>query len=133
MIAFVCSGHVHDCTYCLSHVCDLKSTPKGPARSAQSPSIGETLMKSVMRHQFSQVPKVEIQRSSFDRSHGYKTTFNGGFLVPFFVDEALPGDTANLRCTTFARMATPLHPIMDNLYCDVFFSLCLIGLCGPIL
>ena len=76
---------------------------------------------SVMRHQFSQVPKVQIQRSSFDRSHGYKTTFNAGVLVPFFVDEALPGDTANLRVTTFARMATPLHPIMDNLYCDVFF------------
>jgi hypothetical protein len=78
-------------------------------------------MKSVMRHQFSQVPKAEIQRSSFDRSHGYKTTFNAGFLVPFFVDEALPGDTFNLRATTFARMSTPLHPIMDNLYCDVFF------------
>jgi len=74
-----------------------------------------------MRHQFSQVPKAEIQRSSFDRSHGYKTTFNAGYLIPFFVDEALPGDTFNTRVTTFARMATPLHPIMDNLYCDVFF------------
>ncbi|QCQ84782.1 major capsid protein [Blackfly microvirus SF02] len=81
-------------------------------------------MRSVMRHQFSQVPRAEIPRSSFDRSHGYKTTFDAGYLVPFFVDEALPGDTFNLRCTTFARLSTPLHPFMDNLYADVFFFAC---------
>jgi hypothetical protein len=74
-----------------------------------------------MRHQFSQVPRAEIPRSSFDRSHGFKTTFNAGYLVPIFVDEALPGDTFNLKCTTFARLSTPLHPIMDNMYADVFF------------
>ncbi|UDN67784.1 major capsid protein [robinz microvirus RP_117] len=78
-------------------------------------------MKSVMRHQFSQVPRAEIPRSSFDRSHGFKTTFNSGYLVPIFVDEALPGDTFSLRATTFARLATPLHPFMDNLHADVFF------------
>ncbi|UDN67679.1 major capsid protein [robinz microvirus RP_93] len=78
-------------------------------------------MKSVMRHQFSQVPRAEIPRSSFDRSHGYKTTFDSGYLVPIFVDEALPGDTFNLRCTTFARLSTPIKPFMDNLYADVFF------------
>lgn len=78
-------------------------------------------MQSVMSHQFSQVPKVQIQRSSFDRSHGYKTTFDSGYLVPIFVDEALPGDTFSLHATTFARLATPLHPFMDNLYADLFF------------
>src|SRR6516164_2486764 len=78
-------------------------------------------MKSVMRHQFNQVPKAVIPRSSFDRSHGFKTTFNAGYLVPIFVDEALPGDTFNLRATTFARLSTPLHPIMDNMFADVFF------------
>lgn len=78
-------------------------------------------MRSVMTHQFSQVPRAEIQRSSFDRSHGYKTTFNAGFLVPVFVDEALPGDTFNLNMTAFCRLATPLHPIMDNLRLDAFF------------
>lgn len=78
-------------------------------------------MKSVMRHQFSQVPRAEIPRSSFDRSHGYKTTFDAGYLVPIFVDEALPGDTFNLRCNTFARLSTPLKPFMDNLFADVFF------------
>ena len=78
-------------------------------------------MKSVMKHQFSQVPKAEIQRSSFDRSHGFKTTFNSGYLIPFFVDEALPGDTFNLRASYFARLATPLTPFMDNLFLDTFF------------
>lgn len=78
-------------------------------------------MRSVMVHQFSQVPTVGIPRSTFDRSHGYKTTFNAGYLVPVYVDEALPGDTFNLNMTTFCRLATPLHPIMDNLKLDCFF------------
>lgn len=78
-------------------------------------------MRSVMSHQFSQVPKAEIPRSSFDRSHGYKTTFNAGYLVPIFVDEALPGDTFNLSAATFGRLATPLHPFMDNIFLDYFF------------
>jgi len=78
-------------------------------------------MNSVMTHQFSQVPRAEIQRSRFDRSHGFKTTFNAGYLVPFYVDEALPGDTFNCRVTTFARLATPIVPIMDNMFCDLFF------------
>ena len=78
-------------------------------------------MHSVMRHLFSQVPKANIQRSTFDRSHGFKCTFDSGYLVPVFVDEALPGDTFNLRMTTFARLSTPLHPVMDNMWCDVFF------------
>jgi len=78
-------------------------------------------MPSVMSHQFSQVPSAEIPRSSFNRSHGYKTTFNAGFLVPMFMDEALPGDTFNLRMTGFSRLATPLHPIMDNMFMASFF------------
>ncbi len=78
-------------------------------------------MKSVMKHQFSQVPRAEIQRSSFNRSHGCKTTMDSGWLVPVYVDEVLPGDTFNLNMTAFARMATPIFPIMDNLYLDSFF------------
>ena len=76
---------------------------------------------STMVHQFSQVPRAEIPRSSFDRSHGYKTTLNAGLLIPFFADEALPGDTFNLNMTGFARLATPFHPIMDNAYFNTFF------------
>jgi len=78
-------------------------------------------MKSVMQHMFSQVPKADIPRSSFNRSCGLKTTFDSGYLVPIFVDEALPGDTFNLNMTAFARMATPLHPFMDNVHMDTFF------------
>jgi len=77
--------------------------------------------KSVMKHQFSQVPKAEIPRSSFDRSFGYKTTFNAGFLIPIFVDEALPGDTYALKLNALARLATPIFPIMDNMFMDTFF------------
>ena len=76
---------------------------------------------SVMRHQFSQIPRAEIQRSSFDRNCAHKTTMDVGYLVPFFCDEALPGDTFNLRSTVFGRLATPLHPIMDNMSLDTFF------------
>lgn len=78
-------------------------------------------MRSVMKHQFSQVPRADIPRSSFDRSHGYKTTFDAGYLVPVFVDEALPGDSFNCDLNMFARLATPLHPFMDNMFVDVFF------------
>lgn len=78
-------------------------------------------MRSVMSHAFSMVPKAEIPRSSFDRSHGYKTTFDAGYLIPIFVDEALPGDTFNLSMTGFARMATPIFPVMDNIFMDTFF------------
>ena len=75
---------------------------------------------SVMTHRFSEVPKVNIPRSSFDRSHGIKTTFDSGYLIPIMVDEALPGDTFKVKLTAFARMATPIYPIMDNVYLDVF-------------
>lgn len=78
-------------------------------------------MKSVMSHQFSQVPKVDIPRSSFDRSHGYKTTFDAGWLIPVYIDEALPGDTFNLRMSAFARLASPIKAPMDNMYLDSFF------------
>ncbi len=77
--------------------------------------------KSVMKHQFSEVPKAEIPRSSFDRSHGLKTAFDAGLLIPIFCDEALPGDTFNLNMTGFARLATPIFPVMDNIYMETFF------------
>lgn len=78
-------------------------------------------MKSVMTHSFSQVPKAEIPRSSFDRSSGHKTTIDSGYLYPIFVDEALPGDTFSLNMSAFARLATPLHPFMDNVFMNTFF------------
>ena len=78
-------------------------------------------MKSVMSHQFSQAPTADIPRSSFNRSHGYKTTFDAGYLIPVYVDEALPGDTITMNPTMFARLNTPIYPIMDNMFLDVHF------------
>ena len=77
--------------------------------------------RSVMVHDFAKIPQANIARSQFNRSHGYKTAFDSGYLVPVFMDEALPGDTFNLRMHAFARMATPIVPVMDNLFLETFF------------
>lgn len=78
-------------------------------------------MRSVMDHNFSRIPNPQVQRSVFNRSCGYKTTFNSAYLVPFFVDEILPGDTMSLQAQFFARLATLDKPIMDNLFLDTFW------------
>lgn len=78
-------------------------------------------MRAAPQSHFAAVPSAEIQRSVFDRSHGLKTTFDAGNLVPVFVDEVLPGDTFNLKMQAFARLATPVKPVMDNIYLDSFF------------
>lgn len=89
--------------------------------------------RSVDVHQFSMIPRAEVPRSSFSMQRAYKTTFGGknatlssanSYLYPIFVEEVLPGDTFNLRMTAFARLATPLFPVMDNLYLDSFFFFC---------
>jgi len=67
------------------------------------------------------IPKADIPRSKFDCQSTHKTTFDAGYLVPVYVDEVLPGDTFNLNMTAFARMATPLYPVMDNLHLESFF------------
>lgn len=74
-----------------------------------------------VQHLFSQVPTAQIPRSKFNRSHGLKTTFDSGYLVPIFVDEVLPGDTFTMDCTLFSRVSTLISPIMDNLYLDTFW------------
>jgi len=78
---------------------------------------------SVMTSQehFANAPSAEIPRSKFDRSHACKTTFDAGKLVPVYLDECVPGDTFTMSTTAFARLATPLKPIMDNLYLDLHF------------
>lgn len=78
-------------------------------------------MKSVMKHLFSQIPKAQISRSVFDRSHGWKSTFDSGYLVPFLVDEVLPGDSYKVKFNFLARLSTPIVPTMDNLFMDTFF------------
>lgn len=76
---------------------------------------------SQMAHSFHNVPAVHMPRSTFDRSHNVKTTINEQDLVPIFVDEVLPGDTHSLNLNAFGRLATPIFPIMDNMYLDFFF------------
>lgn len=77
--------------------------------------------KSVSTHKFAMVPRADIPRSSFAIETSHKTTFDAGYLVPVYVDEVLPGDTFNLKMTAFARLSTPLFPVMDNLHLDSFF------------
>lgn len=77
--------------------------------------------KSVSAHNFAMIPRADIPRSKFKMETSHKTTFDAGFLVPFYVDEVLPGDTFNLQTTGFGRMATPIVPIMDNMHMDTFF------------
>lgn len=75
----------------------------------------------VKGHRFSDAPAMYMRRTKFDRSHVYKTTFDSGKLIPVFVDEVLPGDTSMLSVKYFSRLATPVKPIMDNIYLDWFF------------
>jgi len=79
-------------------------------------------MKSVMEHTFSRVPTIDIPRSSFDRSHGHKTSMDADHLVPILIDDIIPGDTFNVNANIFARLTSPtILPIMDNMFLDTFF------------
>lgn len=73
------------------------------------------------QHSFAQIPDVHISRSQFNRSFGIKDTFDFDYLIPIFVDEVIPGDTFNLSLRAFARLATQVVPVMDNMYVDYFF------------
>ena len=87
----------------------------------KNPHKANTRIGSASSHQFTEVPHADIQRSTFDRSHGLKTTFDAGELIPVYVDEALPGDTFSCNMTAFSRLATPIHPTMDNAFMDTHF------------
>lgn len=76
-------------------------------------------MKS--QHQFSQVPRADIPRSSFNLSHGLKTTFDADYLVPILVMDIIPGDTLRVEASHFCRLATPFFPLLDNLHLDTHF------------
>nr|QJB20102.1 MAG: major capsid protein [Microvirus sp.] len=77
--------------------------------------------KSVNAHDFAMVPRASIPRSSFKMEKSFKTTFDAGYIIPFHVQEILPGDSFSVNAAAFARMATPLYPIMDNLHLDTFW------------
>ena len=80
------------------------------------------MSRSVMQHKFSEVPRADIPRSTFDRSCGHKTTFDADRLIPIFMDDVIPGDTFNTTAHFEARLTSPtVLPIMDNMYMDTFF------------
>jgi len=83
--------------------------------------MGNKIGVTQAQHKFSEIQGPSLQRSSFDRSCGFKATLDAGDLVPIFVDEALPGDTFGMDATLFGRVATLIKPIMDNIYMDTFF------------
>lgn len=70
---------------------------------------------------FARVPTIDIQRSKFDLSHGYKTTLNGGYLVPVMCQDLIPGDSWQCTARQLCRMTTPIVPFMDNLRVSYFF------------
>lgn len=69
---------------------------------------------------FNQIPIVEKQRSRFDRSSEHKTTINTGDLIPFSIDEVLPGDSVTIDFSHVTRMTTPIAPVMDESALDVY-------------
>lgn len=77
--------------------------------------------RSVDVHRFSMTPRAEVPRSTFVIEKNHKTTCDTGVLVPIMCEEVLPGDTFKVNCTGFARLATPIFPLMDNLHLDTFF------------
>ena len=77
--------------------------------------------RSVNVHQFSMIPRFDVPRSRFDRESIHKTTFDSGWLIPIYADEVLPGDSFGMNATFFARLTTPIFPIVDNLRLESFF------------
>ena len=77
--------------------------------------------RSNMTNRFALTHNVNIPRSTFNRNSTHKTTMDADVLYPIYCDEALPGDTHALKMTAFARMNTPIDPIMDNLHMETFW------------
>lgn len=78
--------------------------------------------KSIMNAEthFSQIPNVSKSRSRFSRNGTHKTTYNTGDLIVATVDEVLPGDTITADFAHITRMTTPIAPVMDNAFMDVY-------------
>lgn len=81
-------------------------------------------MKRNNEAHFNQVPNLEITRSRFKRDQDIKLTFDAGQLIPFYVDEVLPGDTFSIDNVGLVRMSTPIFPVMDNCYLDYYYFFC---------
>lgn len=79
------------------------------------------MIQSAFQSHFAQIPQINRPRSQFKRVSRHKHAFDEGLLIPFYLDDVLPGDTFNVRASMFARLATPIYPIMDNMYLETFW------------
>lgn len=75
------------------------------------------------RH-FNQVPETHVSRTRFNRDQNILTTFNAGKLIPFYVDEVLPGDTFSVDTAAIIRMTTPKYPVFDDAFIDFYYFFC---------
>lgn len=75
------------------------------------------------RH-FNQVPETHVSRTRFKRDQNILTTFDAGELIPFYVDEVLPGDTFSVDTAAIIRMTTPKYPVFDDAYIDFYYFFC---------
>lgn len=75
------------------------------------------------RH-FNQIPEMKASRTRFNRDQTILTTFDSGKLIPFYVDEVLPGDTFNVNTSAIIRMTTPKFPVMDDAFIDFYYFYC---------
>lgn len=75
------------------------------------------------RH-FNQIPEIKASRTRFNRDQTILTTFDSGKLIPFYVDEVLPGDTFNVNTSAIIRMTTPKYPVMDDAFIDFYYFYC---------
>lgn len=75
------------------------------------------------RH-FNQIPEIKASRTRFNRDQTILTTFDSGKLIPFYVDEVLPGDTFNVDTAAIIRMTTPKYPVFDDAFIDFYYFYC---------
>ena len=80
------------------------------------------MQKKDFNYDFSKTKINSIPRSSFNRSHNHITAFDSGYLVPMYVDEVYPGDTFKMKLNAFSRLATPVAPVMDNIYICLLYT-----------
>ena len=75
------------------------------------------------RH-FNSVPETHVSRTRFNRDQNILTTFDSGKLIPFYVDEVLPGDTFSVDTAAIIRMSTPKYPVFDDAFIDFYYFFC---------
>lgn len=67
---------------------------------------------------------MKASRTRFNRDQTILTTFDAGKLIPFYVDEVLPGDTFSVDTAAIIRMTTPKYPVMDDSFIDFYYFYC---------